>query len=53
MCPGVNLPTFFEEPAAPSYRVDLKVEVACVSETYKFAPLYVALYLRRHFFVII
>lgn len=33
MCPGVNLPTFFEAPAAASYRVDLKVEAACVSET--------------------
>jgi hypothetical protein len=32
MCPGVNLPTFFEEPAATSYSVNLKVEVACVSE---------------------
>jgi hypothetical protein len=34
MCPGVNLSTFFKEPAATSYRVDLKVEAACVSETW-------------------
>jgi hypothetical protein len=34
MCPGVNLSTFFEEPAATSYKVDLKVEAACVSETW-------------------
>jgi len=32
-CPGVNLPTFFAEPAAASYKVDLKMEAACVSET--------------------
>jgi len=33
MHPGVSLPTFFKEPAATSYRVDLKVEASCVSET--------------------
>jgi len=49
MCPGVNLPTFFKEPAATSYRIGLKVEAACVSETCKFVPLYMALCLRRQF----
>lgn len=32
MCPGVSLPASLEEPAAASYKVDLKVEAACVSE---------------------
>jgi len=33
MHPGVSLPSFFKEPAATSYRIDLKVEASCVSET--------------------
>jgi hypothetical protein len=49
VCPGGNSPNIVEEHAATSFRVDLKVEAACFSETCKFVPHYMALCVRRLF----